>query len=350
MKLSILIPMYNAENYIGNCLDSLINQDISNDEYEIIVMDDGSTDNCSKIVKNYIEKNENITLYSQSNAGLYSTRNKLLKLAKGEYIYNLDADDYIMPNTLKILVSHAIDNNVDLICFDTKETLDLKDKFDERIKIENIEILDSGMDFIYHYKHLRHEVWWYFIKRKFLKDNGLEFSNNQYNADVLFTLEMLLLSNKILYIKQPIHRYVQTENSIMRNNDLAFKIRRIENMFNMILDKSKFVNKIIKNDFSNKKRILENLKYRRDVFTYFTIIKMLQINLNIRTFKSKIQQLEKLKAYPIKHFIGKEYNTIQYKFINYVINQKIILFSIVYISNVFINVLDWLSLRKNIFK
>jgi len=87
MKLSILIPMYNAQDYIGNCIDSLLHQNLSEDDYEIIVMDDGSSDNSVGIIEAYIKQHKNIRLYKESNSGAYSTRNKLLKLAKGNYIF-----------------------------------------------------------------------------------------------------------------------------------------------------------------------------------------------------------------------------------------------------------------------
>ena len=76
MKLSIIIPMYNAERYIGGCLDSLLNQDLSVEEYEIIVINDGSTDNGEQIVQTYIEKYPQIVLYSQENGGLSNARNR----------------------------------------------------------------------------------------------------------------------------------------------------------------------------------------------------------------------------------------------------------------------------------
>ena len=75
--------MYNVENYIGNCLDSIVNQDIPSEDYEIIILNDGSTDRSYAIAESYANKYDNIQLHTQENIGLYATRNKLLGLAKG---------------------------------------------------------------------------------------------------------------------------------------------------------------------------------------------------------------------------------------------------------------------------
>lgn len=86
-KLSIIIPMYNVDQYIGKCLDSCLKQDISKDEYEIIVVDDESPDNSSSIVEEYMKNNMNIRLIYRKNGGLSAARNTGLKEAKGEYIW-----------------------------------------------------------------------------------------------------------------------------------------------------------------------------------------------------------------------------------------------------------------------
>jgi glycosyltransferase involved in cell wall biosynthesis len=339
--------MYNASKYIGNCLDSLINQDIPKEDYEIIVMDDGSTDDSIEIVSSYILGHSNILLYKEKNSGAYSTRNKLLKLAKGDYIYNIDADDYVIPNAFQYILKSAINQNVELICFDTKETFSLKDCCEPFNIADTISIVSNGVDFIKDNRHLRHEVWWYFIKRRYLEDLGLVFTNNEYNADVLFTLELLFKSNKVLYLKHNIHRYVQTNDSIMRSNELKSRITRIENMFKMILDKSKFINKVVTSNVADKERVLDNLRFRRDAFTFFTIIKMIQNRFEIKIIKNKIKQLKSLEAYPINHFIGPEYNAFSHKFLIFLINKKIILFTIINIRNSVFNIFNRFSIKNN---
>ena len=109
VKVSVIIPCYNQEKYIAECLDSVISQ--NNADYEIIVVNDGSTDNSLDIINKYAENNDKIIVINQKNHGVITARNNAIKIAHGEYIYPLDGDDVIAPNCLKTLCD-AMDNNL----------------------------------------------------------------------------------------------------------------------------------------------------------------------------------------------------------------------------------------------
>ena len=109
MFLSIIIPVFNTEKYLQKCLSSVLAQDISADEYEIIVVNDGSTDNSQKIIDEFKQSNNNIRTLIQTNSGQSVARNKALDIAKGDYIWFVDSDDYISENCLNKLQSIAID-------------------------------------------------------------------------------------------------------------------------------------------------------------------------------------------------------------------------------------------------
>lgn len=109
IKVSFIVPVYNVENYLKKCLDSLVHQSGAN--YEIILINDGSTDNSSQICKEYAKKNKQIKYYEKTNGGLSSARNYGIKKAKGEYIWFIDSDDFISENSLEIIkktLSHDI--------------------------------------------------------------------------------------------------------------------------------------------------------------------------------------------------------------------------------------------------
>ena len=99
-KLSIIIPVYNVENYVGKCLESCLNQDIPKNEYEIIVVNDGTKDNSVQVIEKYITPENNIRLIHRKNGGLSAARNTGLKEAKGEYVWFVDSDDWIENNVL----------------------------------------------------------------------------------------------------------------------------------------------------------------------------------------------------------------------------------------------------------
>ena len=113
--LSIIIPVYNADKFLTQCLKSLCNQDLPSSDYEIIIINDGSSDGSSKIIQDFQEKQSNIIAINQENKGVSAARNAGLEIAKGEYITFIDADDEIYPHSLKNLLTYATENNLDLL-------------------------------------------------------------------------------------------------------------------------------------------------------------------------------------------------------------------------------------------
>ena len=333
MKLSILIPMYNAKSYIGNCIESLLDQNIPKDDYEIIIIDDGSSDDSVDIVSAYAKLHHNIKLFKEPNSGAYTTRNKLLKLAKGDYIYNLDADDYIVNNCLAELLQIAENNQLDIIGFETEETSDL-DRRDLSEKIaSNKAELCTGIEFIENHPHLRHEIWWYFIRKDFMLEHKMVFNTNEYNADVIFTLEALLKASKIGYLPASVHRYVQTQNSLMRSKNIDITRKRIEYIQMMIKNSSNLINSLDKKTYSDT--LLDNMKHRRDVFTFFNIVSMIRNPFGITYIKDKIETFKSVDAYPIKTFNKYRYNSLRYRLLIPLLNSEYLIYALVLTKNLF---------------
>lgn len=117
MLLSIVVPIYKVEPFLRKCIDSLLNQDLIAEEYEIILVDDGSPDNCGLIADEYAAKFNNIRVIHQENRGLSSARNSGVKAARGEYIQFVDSDDYLEPNVLGKLITRVQSDNLDVLRF-----------------------------------------------------------------------------------------------------------------------------------------------------------------------------------------------------------------------------------------
>ena len=115
MKLSIIVPIYNVAPYLRKCVDSLLTQDIS--DYEIILVDDGSPDECPQICDEYVEKYDSIRVVHQENEGLSAARNSGVKVAQGDYIMFVDSDDYLQPNVLGALMEQVERDNLDVLRF-----------------------------------------------------------------------------------------------------------------------------------------------------------------------------------------------------------------------------------------
>lgn len=336
MKLSVLIPVYNAENYIEKCLESLIKQDINESDYEIIIINDGSTDDSLNIVGNYSKKHANVFVFSQENNGTVFTRNKLINLAKGTYIYFVDADDYIVHNSLATALDFAISNHLDIMGFNASitnshEVTELNIQTENKISSEIV----TGPQFLKDNKNIRIEIWWYFIRKDFLDKSNIYFDRSDYDGDVVFTLRLFLKARKVAFSPMQIYHYFQSLESTMRTKDAAAKKRIVNYFVALIIDFSDLIKSLEEKDISYKNAIKNNFKFRRDAFTFFTIAKMIRANLSIAEIKFNINQLETVNAYPIINFISEDYNSLIYKLLNYIFNHKPLLFVVVKVYNFF---------------
>ncbi|GAA3606625.1 glycosyltransferase [Flavivirga amylovorans] len=339
MKLSVLIPMYNAEAYIERCLYSLMHQNISKQDYEVIVFNDGSNDASKTIVENFVNSHSNVFLYSHKNEGVISTRNKLLKLAKGTYIYFMDADDYVAYNSLEEILEFSLQNEIDVMGFNTlvtkNETLfNLNTLFCEY----ELPKIVSGTQFLKENKNLRIEIWWFLIRKNFLSTNELIFNEDiqDYDGDVVFTLRSFLYAKKVAYSPISIYRYFQSEESTMRTANYTYEKRIAEYFLALIYDFSNLIDNLEKLPVPHKDVIKSNFEFRRDAFTFFTIIKMIRAEFSIEIIKEKLLKLESIKAYPIQSFIDEEYKKLKYKVLVYIFNHKGLLFTFIRLHKIYL--------------
>lgn len=215
MFLSIVVPSYNVEQYVADCLKSCVQQEIDKAEYEIIVINDGSKDSTLDVVNSFVEQNTsaNIRVVSQENRGLSATRNRGITLAQGDYIWFVDSDDWITENSLPALFEHIKSHHQpDIVVLNTilrKET--------EETTIERNLPSDSG-DGKYIYDHSYIFPYsgapFYLIKRDFLLRNELNFKEGIYFEDCLFTPTALSMARKCSYYAKPVYIYRLRENSI----------------------------------------------------------------------------------------------------------------------------------------
>lgn len=331
MKLSILIPMYNVEEYIDNCLESVINQDIPTKDYEIIVLNDGSTDNSYKIAERYAKAYDHVKLYSHDNIGLYATRNKLLELAQGDYIYNLDSDDYVVHNSFGALLKSAIVNDVDVIGFEHLSTpkMDLH----QATKSNNYKLnigVQSGNDFLVSNIEYPNTVWWYFIKREFIIKNNLGFDENNPLGDGPFTLRLLHMADRMLYLPVDIHRYVIVPTSIMNSNDGKHLTKMINNYLEIFDRYNLLATDIAKKDKVALSKVIDKVEHWRDVNVYVMFYTLIKSGKSIGELNAILNDVKAKGAYPAKKFIGDRYSSIKHRTLMSIFNSKILFFLMLY--------------------
>ena len=219
MKLSIIIPAYNVEQYIEKCLLSCLEQDIPQSDYEIIVVNDGSPDGSLAIVERIAATATNITVVSQENGGLSAARNTGLSLAKGDYVWFVDSDDWIERNSLASLTK--LMDGADFIVIGSKKI------WTDRQELCYPQNADSGKELLR--KGIQQPAPFYIMKREFLKTNDLKFKQGIYHEDMEFTPRMVYLADKIHTIRDCVYCYWQRENSITTtpNPKRAFDLLKV---------------------------------------------------------------------------------------------------------------------------
>ncbi len=201
VKFSIIIPVWNVEKFIANCLDSVLAQSYKN--FEIICINDGSTDNSSNILNEYSQKDSRIIVINQEQAGQYAARNMAIEAAKGEYIGFLDADDYITGNLLEECEKRT-QNTPDVIIFGAK-TLNERNK-----KIKALQYTARFFPNKFNSNNLFafHTVSWNkFYKKDFLIDNDIKFSPTKIGEDQIVFVKSMLRASSVEIIKKDFYVY-----------------------------------------------------------------------------------------------------------------------------------------------
>lgn len=217
IRLSIIIPFYNVEKYIAECLDSVYNQDISEEEYEVICVNDASPDNSREIVLEYQKKHSNLTLVEHEvNKKLGAARNTGRKIARGKYIWNVDSDDMIVPNCLGHLLSICERNCLDFLIFDRLYNdggileYDNKDWQDIRGSYSGFEIWKSAKN------NLIFPAWNKIFRKGFLDDNNIYSPEINMGEDVPYSVEAIIMAKTTCYTTAKYYVVRENGNSLTR--------------------------------------------------------------------------------------------------------------------------------------
>jgi glycosyltransferase involved in cell wall biosynthesis len=327
MKLSVIIPNYNDAKYIPQCLDSIINQKLKSDEFEIIMVNDGSTDNSLEVIQNYAKKYSEykIIIIDKENEGVSVARNTALKIAKGKNIYFADSDDYIAENTLHIIIENLEKNNLDILTFDCINTASYEQKKSKNIELVNTNLkVTDGMTYIAN-KNYHNAVWSYIVNKDFLLNTKLDFIKDLTLEDCVFTPNLFLKAQRMAYLNIDTYRYLQLNtNSIMRDNNLDNLNRNIKSHILVMDELNKLIDSMNKND-EIEKRIIDRFKNRQQTLLFFLISKLVKTSYPIDKFKTAIHDFEELKTYPLNNFISIKYNGLKYEILSRIFGYKSIL-------------------------
>lgn len=236
MLLSIIVPGQNVEAYISKCLDSLLNQDISSSDYEIIVVNDGSTDRTKEIVEGYVSSHSNVILINQQNKGLSGARNSGVKVARGSYVMYIDSDDYIEKNVLGGLLAQAERDNLDVLRYNYRNVNEdykvIVPKRNNKLYVDYSGDVTDGFSFLTHRLGYACYAWQFLMKVEIAKN--VLFKEGIYFEDTEWAPRMLNEVKRVASTDLVVYNYMKRTNSITNAVDEAKKRKVIEDKILLI--------------------------------------------------------------------------------------------------------------------
>ena len=300
-KISVIIPVYNTEKYIEKCLESLAKQEMQ--DFEVIVVNDGSTDNSKKVIKNYMQNSKlNVKYLEKENGGLASARNYGVERASGKYISFLDSDDYLDKNLFSELEKY-IDKDIDLIKFKMKKVNE-KGKVIEKLDGPVFDICsgEKAYEKLCTSDKYMDPACIYLYKREFFVENNFKYKL-RYHEDFGLTSLIIVQAKTVVSTGICGYNYLQTEESLTRSKDDSKNIDRAKDMLihydNMLAvidanyDLSEKTKEQVKRYYTNsvvlkatslkgkeKKNFIKEIKYR-----------MMYKNIEPENLKQKIKRI-----------------------------------------------------------
>lgn len=236
VKLSIVVPIYNVERYLRKCVDSLLNQDLLSDEYEIILVDDGSPDCCGWICEDYALHYGNIKVFHRENGGLSAARNSGIDIAKGKYIQFVDSDDYLEPNVLKGLVDKMESDNLDVLRFNYQNVNGNYEVFEPnkegKLFVDYRDAVCDGLSFLTERLGFGCYAWQFVLRRELL--TNCRFKEGIYFEDTEWTPRLLLKAQRVTSIDLMVYNYLSREGSITQTVDEKKKCKMLDDKFLLI--------------------------------------------------------------------------------------------------------------------
>lgn len=308
VKISIIVPIYNVEKFLKKCIDSILEQDF--EDFELILINDGSTDNSLEIAKKYCD--ERIVLIDKKNEGLSATRNLGIKRAKGEYILHIDSDDWIAPNYLKTVYSEALSQEAEIVITDYYINYSDKVAIYKKIgrgiwKNDNINCTKKIIN-----SEINPNVWNKLIKRSLYTDNNIYHPVNiQYGEDLAVTPRLMYYAKKIIKINKAFVHYRQNPMSITKTAKLnsIFELKDCLDILKKFFSDKEFDIKGLWVNFIpfilGNKDIFKDIKYKNIIREYLEVCQEISLeNIYSKRYKIYIQILKNINSIFMLKILG----------------------------------------------
>ena len=288
--LSIIIPLYNCEKYIKQCLDTIFRQEMNESEFEVIVIDDGSKDSGYSLASEYAKRHQNILVVKQENQGVACARNNALEKATGDYITFVDADDMLVFGSLSTLIKIAVENKADIVKAAHKEVPEdaVCEDFSSSHDNSSIQIM-TGEEAIVNVTRMKEGYCWgYLISRKLITDNRLSFPPKvAFMEDWAFITQAILISRTFVNADVLLYLYRRNSSSCMANvttEKMLLGCQAIDIVANLAKDTSGDV----------RKKLSDNVCVNINIVLWFTIHYRSIFNRKKEIIKALLQLLQQV--------------------------------------------------------
>jgi heptose III glucuronosyltransferase len=231
--VSIVIPVFDAQRYLGECLDALLDQDLG--DFEIIAVDDGSRDGSAALLARYRARDPRVHVRAQANRGPAAARNAGLAQARGEYVWFVDADDAAAAGALGELVAAARAHDAEIVALNA-ERFASGDAAPIYRRPKPAGPLDgeTWIRTVIAQDEFSHFPWLWFCRRDFLEKHRLRFQTDVLHEDIGWTIESLLHARRLVYLDRLLYRYRRHPESLTGGRDDARLLRRLDSYFTVV--------------------------------------------------------------------------------------------------------------------
>lgn len=238
MKLSIIVPVYNVEAYLQKCVTSLLNQDLPASEYEIILVDDGSTDGSGALCDALAAEQGSIRVIHQQNRGLSGARNAGISAAAGQYVLFVDSDDFLESDVLGKLVKLGEDKDLDILRFNYQNVNEAGEVFEPnkyaKPFVDFSEEVCDGVTFLNERLGYACYACQFMVRASLLKQEGNGFKEGIYYEDVEWTPRVLLQAGRTASTGKIVYNYLFRTGSIARNTDIEKKRKALRDKLSIL--------------------------------------------------------------------------------------------------------------------
>lgn len=294
MIISFIIPVYNTGTFLERCVNSILNQGIDTSMFEVIIINDGSTDNSITVIEKLVESHNNIkSIVCLENKGPGAARNAGISISHGKYIFFVDSDDYILENSLSPLFKYAQSHNLDIIGFDWQQLSSngvvLKKSRENRIYNTPM----SGSEYLAQF-NFTGGVWSYLFSTSLLKNTPIKMPEGIYHEDELFLSEAFTYARQIVFVNQLVYTYCDRKGSIMNNKNADFISKRISDTL-YVLDELSLLLK--RSDLSKVQK--DGVVNKVNTLTVDFILNLIRFDIDTTLIKKNLQELRTRNLYPL---------------------------------------------------